>query len=320
LKEAVELITVIETGGFVIHIYHHYIDYLGMIREGLEKASRDFSSAGFPLRGKVDIVVKGKGAAQRSFFDPNTNHVQILPNALKSGDNYFTFIHELAHWYHYNNVPGKFNNGKIIEKFIWAKEEAPTKAQAVDPYDILREEIAKLELDKGKLLRMVAKGAIVEITSWDNPFTHNEKVTRKYRVIKPVPGKGGKLTEVELLNPSPNDMATIVSQGWKPPYIRHHPTSELLEATPGLKERITAVNLEIEIKVKEMNDLVVKRENTPSEAYQRRENLYQNKLSDWMPTEYARKNPREWFAELLTTRVVKPSELSDEVKKWMAQF
>ena len=46
---------------------------------------------------------------------------------------------------------------------------------------------------------------------------------------------------------------------------------------------------------------------------------YRNLRSRWMPTEYARQNHREWFAELLTTRVLFPASLDEEVKAWLAQ-
>lgn len=321
LKEAAEEHQEITFRIFQITTLQKYLSAMPSIQEGLERAEKDFAQAGFPLKGIVRIKVMGKGRAERSFFQTPTNFIQILPVVFNTGVvNYVTFIHELAHWYHWNRVPGGFNNKDIFGKFVEARGSSPTHAKPVSEFDFLQQEIEVLKKKEAELLRSVSKGSVVEIEDWNDPYRKDVRVTRKYRIIKPVPGSKGRYTETELLTPSSWDLQIAQSQGWKPPYIKHIFTKDLVRAIPGLDESVSKVQGELQDRYEKSNAIATAIHNDPTLRYEKREEEYAKGVGEWMPTEYARTNHKEWFAELVTNRIVKPSNLSQPVKDWLRQF
>lgn len=46
-------------------------------------------------------------------------------------------------------------------------------------------------------------------------------------------------------------------------------------------------------------------------------NAYEDHRSKWFPTDYSKTNPNEWFAELVTARLVAPSKMDREVRGWL---
>jgi hypothetical protein len=289
-------------GVFTIEITPTYEKYLPILEDGFAKAEQLFARAGFPLQKKVEIIVKGQGWKQRSYFTPN--YLGIIPHNIEQPGAFHVFVHELAHWYHWNQVSGGFTNSSIKYRFNEVQSVTPTGGSVLDR---LKDSIAAKQKEEAKLLKSLAKGAVVEVEGHDNIFNKKDRYTRKYKVIKPA-DRTGRYTFCELLNPSPWDIETSKHTSTPNDFTRKVFTQDLLRAVLGLKEKIETVTRELHALYEQQNDIAMGKA---------QDTRYQELLTDWVPTQYAKENHLEWFAELLTTAVLDPGRLAPFVQEWL---
>lgn len=212
-----------------------------------------YKSAGVSLGGGPIAVALG-GKVQ-SLYDVAGNYVLMTTHAMRNPRN-ATLIHEMAHWYHFNRVPGGGSSPKVKAKYLWAMASiAPKKSGVV-------------------------KGMTYEKEGWDNPFTKDVPYTRIYKVVSVTKTKSA----VEIQNPSEFDR-------------KHRPNA--------LREEMSTSYLEAKLNP---GGLVV-----DSHGVSHTE----GGISAWVPSEYAKTNDREWFAELLTHHVLNPSGTDPGVVAWI---
>lgn len=212
-----------------------------------------YKNAGMSL-GSGPIVVALGGSVQ-SFYDVSGNYVLMTTHALGKPKD-AVLIHEMAHWYHYNKVPGGASNPKVKAKYQWALASlAPKKSGVV-------------------------KGMTYEKPGWDNPNTKDIPYTRVYKVVSVTKTK----STVELQNPS------VFDKKYRPGALREEMPTSYLEAklNPG--------------------GVVVDAHGAGHT---------EGGISAWVPSEYAKTNEREWFAELVTPHVLHPTGTDPAVKAWL---
>lgn len=292
---------VLRFGVFQITVSAANVKHVPVLEEGFSKAERDYASAGFPLKGEVQIVVKGMGWRQRSFFTPN--YIGIIPHNLTRPDSFHTFIHELAHWYHWNQVSGGFHNEAIIDKFTEVKSE---KVTGGSNYERLQDVLKAKEKELEKLKKSIPRGTVVKLEDWNDPFRHDYKYVREYKVVK-MGDRSGHMTFCELLNPSPWDIEVNKHTAKPGEFFAKILTQSILEAVPALAEKAKAMREELSALWDQSNAYAMGKE---------KETRYEEVRSEWIPTNYARENPLEWFAELMTTMILHPTSLSDTVQAW----
>jgi hypothetical protein len=290
---------VIELGEFRVNILPKYAEFEPVLREGFTKAEADYARAGFPIHGPVKVEVKGKAfGGTRSFYTTGGNFIQLVPEALRNHGDYHVFVHELAHWYHQNQISGGFNNRDIVRKYT---EVRGTKDTGGSNFERLQDEIKLKEKELNTLRKKIPAGTIAEVEDWDDPFRHNAKYIRKYKVIKPA-DREGHMTWCELLNPSPWDLRV------SPETLKKVLTQDLVENIPGIGQQIKELKKEVSGLYDKSNDLATGKAT---------DTRYQELRSMWVPTDYAKGNHLEWFAELMTTLILSPASLADEVKDWL---
>jgi hypothetical protein len=282
----------------------------------LDQVEKDYQAAGFPLRGPVQVLIQGQKGVNRSRYFPSHNLVQLLPRHIaKESDGYFTVVHEIAHWFHYNRVKGGEGNRDVRLKY----HEALKSLKGVD----LSQTGNERERDRAKLVALkfllekkrdeastgLKRGVIVSVpgpTGFQGPWDY----IRQFKVLK-APGK--KYTTVELLNPSPWDISESAQRGKKAPYIQEEATNTLLYNlhTQSQKDSLSALE-------KEYDDMAMSiHRKWKDDTSRRGPEAYENHLADWMPTGYARTNHLEWFAEMMSTLILKPQTLKPEVQEWL---
>lgn len=303
--------------GFQVIIAEAALEQEAEVLALLTRVARDYQSAGYPLRKRVNVLVQGvKGTNRSRFYGDGYNLIQLLPKTLsKEPDYYHTVVHELAHWYHFNQVAGGFHNPEIVTKF----SESMRGAAKVDsttvgtPLDRVKALHGRLEARKDKLLAASnpKRGDVISVPGKMNPFVGNDPYIRQHKVLK-APGK--KTTMTELLNPSPWDLQVWAQTGRKPPVLREEDTFSLRyhHQSPETREEIKAIGVEIAAVAKEWGDLV---KGLGTSRFE--DSRYEDQLTDWVPTTYSKQNEREWFAEVMTTAVLKPGALKPQVHEWL---
>lgn len=271
----------------------------------LDWVDKEYTSAGFHLTKPIRVVMAAVGS-NRSNFTPDLNTIYVYPGAFKQKG---VLIHEMAHWFHFNRVHGGFHNPEIIKQYHASMvafkhsggpvEQNPKKVLL----EKLRAEYDALANDKTQL----AKGMVLNIPGMANPYTDRSMYIRQFKVRT----VGKKTCKVEVLNPNAYDKSVAARTGWKEgqPLIRDEDTKSLIYHmnTQDDKARRTELQNQIQKLEGEIVDEFV-----PSELYE------SDALHSWMPSKYAMKNPLEWFAELVTYRILKPSQMAPEVISWLA--
>ena len=303
--------------GFQVIISEAALEQEAEVLALLTRVARDYQSAGYPLKKRVNVLVQGvKGTNRSRFYGDGYNLIQLLPKTLsKEPDYYHTVVHELAHWYHFNQVAGGFHNPEIVTKF----SESVRAALKVDsttvgtPLDRVKALHARLEQRKDKLLvaSNPKRGDVISVPGKLNPFVGNEPYTRQYKVLK-APGK--KTTMTELLNPSPWDLQVWTQAGRKPPVLREEVTHSLRHhhMTPEIRAELKELDVEIAKVTQEWRDLV---KGLGTSRFE--ETRYEDQVTDWVPTTYAKENHKEWFAEVMTAAILKPGSMKPHVLEWL---
>lgn len=283
----------------------------------LTRVARDYQSAGYPLKKRVNVLVQGvKGTNRSRFYGDGYNLIQLLPKTRsKEPDYYHTVVHELAHWYHFNQVPGGFHNPEILTKF----SESVRGAARVDsttvgtPLDRVKALHGRLTARKERLetASNPKRGDVISIPGKLNPFVGNEPYIRQHKVLK-APGK--KTTMTELLNPSPWDLQVWTQAGRKPPVLREEVTHSLRHhhLTPEIRAELKELDVEIAKVAQEWRDL---HKGLGENRFE--ETRYEDQITDWVPTTYAKQNEREWFAEVMTAAILKPGAMKPQVHEWL---
>ena len=243
------------SGPFWLYIPPKLKGFTESLRDTLNSVWGVYHQAGLSLGAGPIKVTLGTGV--QSFHDHTGNYVLMATHDLgKPRD--AVLIHEMAHWYHHNVVPGGFGNPRIKAMYAKAMGELTTKAG-------------------------VKRGMTYEKAGWDNPFTKDTPYVRKYEVVSVTKAK----TTVKLLNPSPSD-------------VKRMGPRDILEVVPtSYMERL----LNPEVMVDVHGGVHPK-----------------GGISVWVPTEYAKTNANEWFAELVTPYVLHPSGTDPLVKKWIGSL
>jgi len=212
-----------------------------------------YKNAGLSLgSGPIAVALGGR---VESLYDVSGNYVLMTTHHIRNPKS-TVLIHEMAHWYHYNKVPGGVSNPKVKAKYQWALASlAPRKSGVV-------------------------KGMTYEKIGWDNPYTKDIPYTRIYKLVSVTKTK----STVELQNPSEFD--------------KKHRMNALREVLPTsyLEQLLNPGGL-----VTDAHGV----------------SHLEGGISPWVPTEYAKTNEREWFAELVTPHVLHPTSTDPEVRAWL---
>ena len=300
-------------GKFKIWVTPTNEKYLEDAKTLLAWTDQKYTAAGLPLgNGPIQVLLAARGGSARSVYEPNYNVIWMVPSALR-GRTQATFIHEFGHWYHHNKL-GMYNQDIVsqFDKAMALNFTRPAKSDTQKVLLALRKELEGLrEEQEGLELGGLHKGLVIEKNGWDNPHVRTTPYVRKYKVLS----VKGKVTKVELLNPSPADLIRKV------PTKQDEVTASLAWEikTPAEKERVTELRKLIDEKAEEINRFLKSEEF--SEETERQdldfETRYERMLNEWVPTDYARTNVMEWWAELLTVFILHPTKLTDTVKDWI---
>ena len=287
---------IVTQGPFEVTYLPKYEDLIPGLLDGLEKAENSFRKVGLPLRGVIPIRVKGKAFGNNRSFYMNLEggFIQLVPQNLRSADNFRTIIHEIAHYWHNHFVPGGFGNGAIRSRFneVWRTEDTGGSA-----YDRIQSQIAlqkkKLQQIAKQALRAGATFEELGQEGWSGPKTY----LRQYRVVR----VEGQKVLCEILNPSEWDKS-IRKEG---PWYDTMPLHRVAQMVSSDYKEEYAVFMDL---LNQSNEVA----NDPT-----KNNRYQDLSSIWVPTTYAKENHKEWFAELITTAVLDPNVLQPFVTDWL---
>lgn len=296
----------VEHGKFKIWVTPSSQPYLKDTLDLLAWVDREYTTSGIPLgSGPIGVVLGARGGSTQSAYLPDRNVFWLVPKTLRDQTK-ATVIHEVAHWYHHNRLG--VMNPEVLSKFGLALGLKKTKTDvqkdlAAKKSEIqrLRDDLEFLENGKGQLRR----GQVYTSEGWDNPHLKNAPYTRSIKILSVSPKK----TKLQVLNPSPYEVARKI------PLVREEPTRSVAWGflTPEDKTQLKEIQKTLDDAVSGYNVWV------KSEEFNRDfDTRYEHQLNEWLPTEYAKKNVLEWWAELVTAYILHPANLTPEVKSWIS--
>jgi hypothetical protein len=294
----------LDEGRFILWYPKAHVKLMPKIVAGLKHIEVQYASAGLPLRGKVECIVRGaKGSVVGSSFYQHPNLIQLNPKSLGHKHEHGHLTHEIAHWQHDMHVSGGYSNSAIVAKYKAALAAPVSQGETAvrdTQKDLARVKEERKQLGDQYLKPLVQKGVLFDAARefGKGPGTANYKVLK----VK------SKSVEVLVLNPGQFDKAPFTAEleGWR--------VNEAVSKTnPSLRMELSKLHSLMEEKRKEEEDL---RSGVQKGVIQNWDQ-YDTVKSDWMPTVYARKNHKEWFAEIVTTMILSPGLLKDEVKDWV---
>lgn len=275
----------------------------------LDKVERMYVAAGIPFGStRATIVLGPRGGSTRSAYYPSDNAIWLVPKTLRT-QSVATMVHELAHWYHHavlgvtnSDISKQFGMALQLQRVVQKSDVQVTVALAKKQLDDVQQEIETLE--KSGLKR----GMTYSVEGWVNPYLRDTPYVRTYKVLS----VGVKVCRVELLNPSPSDVARKI------PLVMEEPTRMISwRVMPdSVKSRLKHLQEEKE-RISQEYSALVKSKEVVDGFQTMHETRYERRENEWMPTDYARTNLTEWWAELLTSYIVHPSGTSDAVKNWI---
>jgi len=234
----------------------------------------------------------------------------LVPSAFDTKAEFGTFVHELAHYVHGHQIPSGFGNRLIQMTFSMAgsAEARAPSTPTEDPLEKAKATVAHIEKLWVKAAGLLRKGQRFTINYED--YFSKEKSQREVEIIKRT-SRGRKSDFVmKWVNPTPEELAGRHLGLTKAvvPLVRM--MVDPAQVSPKLGPGVEAL-LEWEQEAfKAYNDAVIAQSKTP-------EAKYENPQAKWFPTGYSKTNPSEWFAELVTTRVLAPSGMDPDVKGWL---
>lgn len=278
----------VDEGRFHLYYAPRDADVLGAVKDHLRNAEAEYKQVGLPLRGTTRIVLIGTGPggskAYGAYVD-QYNAFRIKPKSVVEG--FPTFIHEIAHWQHSRHITGGYGNQDILSKY----NEAMTvdRGSGGSTSDRLYLEISKKvkELEGLTDAMDIPRATKGEVFSWNGLRYIVLKVTRSQATFAPV------------------------DKSQPPATYSGYAFNEILDQA-GLMPDFQKVKRMIESLQAEIRSL--------RESYhkaQTQSSRFEAVQTRWVPTEYSRKNHKEWFAEIVTTMIFKPGGLDQEVKEWV---
>jgi len=284
--------TLVRHGKFLVWYLPRYKEYLPVVLDGLDRAEQTYQKVGYVLPQGITVLMAGLSNGQRSFYsDAHGGYIQLFPSTFKDRAAFSVFIHELAHYYHNHAVSGGFSNLVIKRQYSDLMEDRPKNAPKLDTVSVAAQKMKALEKAYQDVSKNFPKGKLLTV---DGRSVSVREVKKKGMTTSVV------LEYVEAL---PSDRGVLgVTKG----------LSALVKDIPQLKQELDDLSRQYNEVIKVYNDAVL----DPGRDIAK----YETPRSAWFPTDYAKTNYLEWFAELVTARLVAASHLDPVVLDWIDVF
>jgi len=276
------------------------------LEAALGRVDKDFAKAGFPL-GKSIEVEAGKGrTGKAAYFHPSRNYIEVMPSGFR-GALYEVLVHEMAHWFHHNRLG--LGNRAILDKHDEIVEGRGGPEVPFADLKSLEKKLKSLKRKQTNLIKKIGKAGSFSLPGYEDRQRRAGKYVREVTAVGAQAMRGAlPFIKLRVANPSPSD----IEQGDPNAFVFNIvvPVGEVLPGLPALASAWE--QLDDEIRETERGILQARRQDT-TEAYK----VPGAGLDDWMPTEYAKNDFKEWFAELMTVAVLQPARLSKPVVGWL---
>jgi len=301
----------IKQGRFVVWYLPRYSDQVPIVLDGLKKAEAAYAQARYSLPTGIPILMAARafGSVRSIYSSANGGFIQLVPSAFDTKAEFGTFIHELAHYTHNHQVPGGFRNPIISRQFSQAgRAEAENPSGTEDAMAMAQASLDKVGKLWGNVAKLFRKGQRFTINF--RPFVGPKRPREVVVVNKKGRGRSTKIV-MSFVEPTPDEkqggiLGTthgIVAMGRlmvDPGQV----SPKLAEGVPSLiqweKESYEAYN-----------------EAVAAQAGKTPEARYADPKAKWFPTTYSETDSLEWFAELVTARVLAPNSMDPEVRTWV---
>ena len=294
----------VSQGRFLVWYLPKYADGLQTVLDGLKAAEALYLRAGYRLPDKIPVIMAARGwGSQRSMFTSAAGgYIQMVPSAFADKANFSTFLHELAHYLHFFGLRGGFNNQALVSQFVAMKKEKPTNTGG-NGIERAKDGIKAAEREYTKVLASIRPGMKLQVLLPNGIGFNAVETVRPVRVVEKT-GRGFNVRVVmEFLEPTPDETAMGVRGNTLPihVFVKH-------VADPGLATAFAAAESKRDAAMAAYNESLTQVTDT---------SRYSDPRSKWFPTDYSKENTQEWFAELVTTRLLVPGSLDPEVTEWL---
>jgi len=287
-------------GEFEVWYRPTHAQHLDIVKKGLSRASGLFAQAGWKLPSGIPILLASRPwGSQRSFFtSAHGGFIQLVPDAVVGPADFSTFVHELAHYYQFKKIGA--NSSEIQSRFDAASSGEGEAVSGGNSIERAQDLLDELDREQAKLAKGLRKGK--ELTVMVRPYS-GPPAARKVR-IRDKKGSGVNTKFVlEFLDLTPEEER----KGVKGTTYRLNALLSNIQ-DPTLQAAWTDLRKRKEEALGAYNDAVEGRTET---------SRYEDPRTKWFPTEYAKKNSHEFFAELVTARLLSPQSMDPEVSGWL---
>jgi tRNA nucleotidyltransferase/poly(A) polymerase/DNA topoisomerase IB len=301
----------IKQGRFIVWYLPRYADMVPVVLDGLKRTESAYSRAKYRLPDNIPVLMAARAfGSRRSIYSPmNGGFIQLVPSAFDTKANFATFVHELAHYVHAHQIPGGFRNRTIAEMYATVSRAADQEPVGVPQDAVDQAQVSLDQIDKlwGNVAKMFRKGQrfTIKHRPWKGPEFERGVVVREKK------GRGRNTKIVVAFDaPTPEEeqlgiLGTSFNVVHADRYLvrPEQVGPKLAEGIPALKKWETEAH-------EAYNKAVVEQTKTP-------EARYENHLTTWFPTAYSKENSLEWFAELVSARILALSSMDPEVVAWV---
>jgi len=275
------------------------------LEEALGRVDKDFAKAGFPLGKRIEVEAGTGRTGKAAYFHPSQNYIEVMPSGFR-GALYEVLVHEMTHWFHHNRLG--LGNRVILDKHNEVVEGRGGPEEAFADLKALEKKLKSLKRKRTNLIKKVGKAGSFSLPGYEDRQLRSGKYVREVTAVGTQAMRGSPpFIKLKVTNPSPSDLKQEDTMFGVRIVV---PVQEVLPGLPALAS--VWERLDDEIRETERGILQARRQDT-TEAYK----VPGAGLDDWMPTEYAKNDFKEWFAELMTVAVLHPARLSKPVLNWL---
>jgi len=296
----------VHQGRFVVWYLPKYEAGLPVVLEGLKRAEQLYQNAGYTLPQRIPVLIAGRpfGSSRSIYTSAEGGFIQLVPSAVQTKGDFATFVHELAHYLHNHGITRGFMNADINLKFDEVKSQRSPDVGG-SPVERAQDGMKRVEKEYGQIVKAIRPGMEFQVMLPTGFMPRSPKELRPIKVVKKKGrGRGTKIV-FEYLEPTQGEREIGVLGNTMPMF------SFLKKVTlPGVTDAFMDLEERREKALEAYNAAVEQQGGDAASAYQ-------DPRSDWFPTEYAKTDAMEWFAELVTARLMAPAKMAPEARDWL---
>lgn len=290
---------IVKRGPFKVYYRNAHKKQVGRVITFLMQALKAYTDQGIIFDVEIPVMVRSPKRGTRNalawywYGDRNVlggrGHLIFVPKYLDHPNGYSTTLHEMAHFLQWELLPGGANHAGIKEKY------AEAMALPITGGNVLSRVIDEVKTTKKEFAKV--------LRAWLRKQPAVTKIgTTNYKYLYPtfkVTFNRNYANSTSISTYSNPELGTLTDTNaeWVDP-----------EEYKAICESFTSTL-----------DELAKEWKTAADAQKGGDQGYGQWRNRLLPTDYAKKNDREWFAESMTALLIAPQGVDPDLKSWLME-